>query len=414
MKPFAYRGGELYCEDVSLAQLAAAAGTPCYVYAGAAILRNFLAYENAFGSQPHLVCYAVKANSNLAILKLLAEAGAGFDIVSSGELFRVLHAGGDPAKVVFSGAGKRDEEIRYALERGIHSFNCESEQELGRISAAAALLRVKPKVALRVNPDVNAETHPYISTGLREHKFGISITEVEEVYEAARRLPNLDVDGVSCHIGSQLLDMAPVMEAVDRLLSLVERLRRRGFAIRTLDLGGGLGVAYRPGEEAPGIAGFVREVCAKAAGHGLTLMMEPGRSVVGEAGVLLTRVLYRKRNGNKNFVIVDAAMNDLIRPTLYQAHHEILPISNGQERHITADIVGPVCETGDFFARDREIPDVQPGDLLALTTAGAYGFVQASNYNARLRAAEILVSGDTWRTVRERESYEDLIRGERL
>lgn len=414
MKPFAYRGGELYCEDVPLAQLAAAAGTPCYVYAGGAILQNFLAYENAFGSQPHLVCYAVKANSNLAILKLLAEAGAGFDIVSSGELFRVLHAGGDPAKVVFSGAGKRDEEIRYALERGIHSFNCESEQELGRISAAAALLRVKPKVALRVNPDVNAETHPYISTGLREHKFGISITEVEEVYEAARRLPNLDVDGVSCHIGSQLLDMAPVMEAVDRLLSLVERLRRRGFAIRTLDLGGGLGVAYRPGEEAPGIAGFVREVCAKAAGHGLTLMMEPGRSVVGEAGVLLTRVLYRKRNGNKNFVIVDAAMNDLIRPTLYQAHHEILPISNGQERHITADIVGPVCETGDFFARDREIPDVQPGDLLALTTAGAYGFVQASNYNARLRAAEILVSGDTWRTVRERESYEDLIRGERL
>ena len=414
MKPFAYRGGDLYCEDVSLAQLAAAAGTPCYVYAGAAILQNFLAYENAFGSQPHLVCYAVKANSNLAILKLLAEAGAGFDIVSSGELFRVLHAGGDPAKVVFSGAGKRDEEIRYALERGIHSFNCESEQELGRISAAAALLRVKPKVALRVNPDVNAETHPYISTGLREHKFGISITEVEEVYEAARRLPNLDVDGVSCHIGSQLLDMAPVMEAVDRLLSLVERLRRRGFAIRTLDLGGGLGVAYRPGEEAPGIGGFVREVYARAAGRGLTLMMEPGRSVVGEAGVLLTRVLYRKRNGNKNFVIVDAAMNDLIRPTLYQAHHEILPISNGQERHITADIVGPVCETGDFFARDREIPDVQPGDLLALTTAGAYGFVQASNYNARLRAAEILVSGDTWRTVRERESYEDLIRGERL
>ena len=265
-----------------------------------------------------------------------------------------------------------------------------------------------------MNPDVNAETHPYISTGLREDKFGISITEVEEVYEAARRLPNLDVDGVSCHIGSQLLDMAPVMEAVDRLLSLVERLRRRGFAIRTLDLGGGLGVAYRPGEEAPGIGGFVREVCARAAGHGLTLMMEPGRSVVGEAGVLLTRVLYRKRNGNKNFVIVDAAMNDLIRPTLYQAHHEILPISNGQERHITADIVGPICETGDFFARDREIPDVQPGDLLALTTAGAYGFVQASNYNARLRAAEILVSGDTWRTVRERESYEDLIRGERL
>jgi diaminopimelate decarboxylase len=412
VSPFAYHGGSLYCEDVRLDQLASQAGTPCYVYAGSAITERFRAYDDAFGAQPHLVCYAVKANSNLAVLKLLADAGAGFDIVSGGELFRVIRAGGDPEKVVFSGAGKRDDEIRYALEEKIHSFNCESEQELERISAAAASLGVTPRVALRVNPDVDAATHPYISTGLREHKFGISITEVEEVYEAARRLPHLDVEGVSCHIGSQLLDIAPVMEAVDRMLGLVARLRQRGFQIRTLDLGGGLGVAYRKDDEAPAIGEFVRAVCAKTAGIDVTLMMEPGRSIVGEAGALLTRVLYRKRNGNKNFVIVDSAMNDLIRPTLYQAHHEILPLSNGQAPSITADVVGPVCETGDFFARDRKIPDVQPGDLLALTTAGAYGFAQASNYNARTRAAEVLVTGNQWRIVRGRENYEDLIRGE--
>lgn len=409
---FGYRDGALFCEETPLEDIAKQAGTPCYVYSRTAILDRFCAYDQAFGTQQHLVCYAVKANSNLAILKLLAEAGAGFDIVSGGELFRVLRAGGDAAKTVFSGAGKRDDEIRYALEENIHSFNCESSQELERISAVATGLGKKARIALRVNPDVDAVTHPYISTGLREHKFGIGISDVEEVYETAQRLPGLLVEGVSCHIGSQLLDTTPVMEAAEKLVGLVRRLRSRGMPIHTLDLGGGLGVAYRNDEDTPAISPFIEAMCERAVAERLTLMIEPGRSIVGEAGVLLTRVLYRKRNGTKDFVIVDAAMNDLIRPALYQAYHEILPVVSSAPGHITADVVGPVCETGDFFARDRVIPDVQPGELLALTTAGAYGFVQASNYNSRPRAAEVLVEDRSWRVVRARETLEDLVRGE--
>jgi diaminopimelate decarboxylase len=409
---FEYRAGALYCEDTDLAAVASQAGTPCYVYSGRAIRERLLAYDQGFGSQPHQVCYAVKANANLAVLKLLADAGAGFDIVSGGELYRVLRAGGDPQKVVFSGAGKQDSEIRFALEQRIHSFNCESVGELTRLSRLAAEAAVQASVALRVNPDVDASTHPYISTGLRDHKFGIDIAAVEPAYEAAGSLPNLCVNGVSCHIGSQLLDLTPVMDAVDKMLELVDRLRRRGFPIQTLDLGGGLGVAYKPSEHAPDIEPYVRAICAKAAGRGLTIFIEPGRSITADAGVLLTRVLYRKVNGAKNFVIVDAAMNDLIRPALYQAHHEILPLSQAPANQITADVVGPVCETGDFFARARALPDVQPEHLLAITAAGAYGFAQSSNYNARTRSAEVLVEGDSWRVVRERETYEDLVRGE--
>ncbi len=412
MSVFEYRAGALYCEDTDLAAVASQAGTPCYVYSGAAIRERFLAYDHAFGAQPHQVCYAVKANANLAVLKLLADAGAGFDIVSGGELFRVLRAGGDPQKVVFSGAGKQDSEIRFALDQRIHSFNCESVGELARLSRLASESGVEASVALRVNPDVDASTHPYISTGLREHKFGIDIGAVQPAYEAAGGLPNLFVTGVSCHIGSQLLDLAPVMDAVDKMLDLVDRLRLRGFPIQTLDLGGGLGVAYKPGEQAPHIEPFVQAICSKAAGRGLTIFIEPGRSITANAGVLLTRVLYRKVNGAKNFVIVDAAMNDLIRPALYQAHHEILPLFQSAANQITADVVGPVCETGDFFARSRALPDVQPEDLLAITAAGAYGFAQSSNYNARARSAEVLVEGDSWRIVRERETYEDLVRGE--
>ena len=412
MNAFSWHDNALCCEDTPLAEIARTAGTPCYVYSKAAILDRFHEYDRAFGDAPHKVCYAVKANSNLAVLHLLAEAGAGFDIVSGGELFRVLRASGDPQSVVFSGVGKTAGEIEFALENRIHSFNCESEPELALIDALASRLGVKARVAVRVNPDVDASTHPYISTGLRENKFGIDIGEVPEVYRRAQALPNLDLEGVSCHIGSQMLDAAPTMEAFERLLELVKQLRAAGIPIRVLDLGGGLGIPYQCGDARPGIAGFIAAVREEVAGSDLYLMVEPGRSIVGEAGVLVTRVLYRKSNGGKEFIIADAAMNDLIRPALYQAHHDIVPVRKSGLGAIVADVVGPVCESGDFLARGREIPNVLPGDLLAVCTAGAYGFVQSSNYNSRPRAAEVLVEGSCWRVVRERETYDDLVRGE--
>lgn len=409
---FHYRENVLYCEDVELSRLAAQAGTPCYVYSGAALRANFLGYERALEGVPHRVCYAVKANSNLAVLRLLASLGAGFDIVSGGELFRVLKAGGDASAVVFAGVGKTREEIDYALESGIHSFNCESEAELALISSLASRLGQSASVAVRVNPDVDALTHPYISTGLREHKFGIDIREVEEVYERARALPNLSLDGVSCHIGSQLLDLSPLVEAVAKMVELADRLRARGFAIGHLDLGGSLGVPYRPGEARPDLAAYLAGVRKLVEGKNLTLVFEPGRWIVADAGALLARVLYRKRNGAKEFIIVDAAMNDLIRPALYQAWHEIVPLRKTPFGTVTADIVGPICETGDFLARDRVVANLMPGDTLAVLTTGAYGFVAASNYNSRPRVCEVLVDGASWRVVRRRESLEDLIRGE--
>jgi diaminopimelate decarboxylase len=407
-----YRDHTLYLEDLPLADVARREGTPCYVYSSAAILERFRAYDQAFGGVPHKVCYAVKANGNLAILKLLAEAGAGFDIVSGGELFRVLQVGAAPDGVIFSGVGKTAQELDYALEHQIRSFNCESEPELALIDSLAARRQTKARVALRVNPDVDASTHPYISTGLRKHKFGIDITEAEAVYERAKTLGNLQLEGVSCHIGSQIVDIAPMLEVCDKMLALVGRLRARGLPIRTLDLGGGLGVPYKPGDQAPSICEFIRAMCQKVARHDLEILIEPGRSIVAEAGVLLTRVLYRKTNGEREFVIVDAAMNDLIRPALYHSHHEIIPLRENQSGTITADIVGPVCESGDFLARGREIANVMPGDLLAVCTAGAYGFVAASNYNGRPRPPEILVEGASCRVIRKRETYEDLIRGE--
>jgi diaminopimelate decarboxylase len=408
----AYQDRSLHCEDVALADVAARAGTPCYVYSAATVLENFRAYEEAFGDVPHTVCYSLKANGNLALVRLLAEAGAGFDIVSGGELYRVRKAGGDPAKVVFSGVGKTAEEIDEALAAGIFVFNCESEPELALIDALAHRRGVKARVALRVNPDVDAMTHAYISTGRLAHKFGVDIGEAEAVYRRAREFANLLIEGVSCHIGSQLMDHRPVTEAVDRVLGLADRLRAGGFNIRHADLGGGLGVAYKPDETAPAITGFVAALCQRVSGKGLHILIEPGRSIVAAAGILLTRVLYRKKTGDKDFVVVDAAMNDLIRPALYGAYHEIMPLRQRNGRKARVDVVGPVCETGDFLARDREMPDVLPGDLLAVRTAGAYGFVQSSNYNARLRTAEVLVQGSTWKVVRRRESYEDLVRGE--
>ena len=409
---FSYSQNDLYCEQVPLADLAHRAGTPAYVYSSEAILRNYRAYDEALGSLPHAVCYAVKANSSLGVLALLAKAGSGFDIVSGGELFRVLQAGGDPSKVVFSGVGKTAEEVEYALANGIHSFNCESEAELALIDAMAARRGVKAGFAIRVNPDVDAVTHPYISTGLSEHKFGIALAQAVEVYRRSRPFRNLVADGVSCHIGSQILDPSPIREAVDKLLALAKELQAQGHPIRHLDLGGGLGVAYHAGEQAPSIAGFVESLRARLLESGLSVMVEPGRSITGAAGVLLTRVLYRKRNGAKEFIVVDAAMNDLIRPSLYRAHHEIIPVRKNGLPPVTADVVGPVCETGDFLARGRLMANVMPGDFLAVCTAGAYGFVQASNYNSRPRAAEVLVEGSGWRVIRAREKYEDLLRGE--
>jgi diaminopimelate decarboxylase len=407
-----YRDHSLYLENTPLADIARREGTPCYVYSRAAILDRFNAYNRAFGDVPHKVCYAVKANSNLALLGLLAEAGAGFDIVSGGELFRVLRAGADPENVVFSGVGKTSQELDYALEHNIRSFNCESEPELALIDALASRRRAQTRVALRVNPDVDASTHPYISTGLREHKFGIDISEAEAVYDRALALPSLTLDGVSCHIGSQITDLAPMLQVFDKMIALVERLRARGIPIRTLDLGGGLGVAYKPSDQALSICEYVRAMCERTAGHDLEILIEPGRSIVAEAGLLLTRVLYRKTNGDREFIIVDAGMNDLIRPALYQSHHEIVPVRENQAGTIVADVVGPVCESGDFLARAREMPNAMPGDLLAVCTAGAYGFVAASNYNARPRPPEILVEDDHFRVIRKREKYEDLIRGE--
>jgi len=409
---FIYSGNDLYCEGAALADVAQRVGTPAYVYSSQTILDNYNAYHSAFGDIPHLVCYAVKANSSLALLALLARAGAGFDIVSGGELFRVLQAGGDASKVVFSGVGKTADEVDYALAQSIHAFNCESEAELALIDAIAARRGVQVGFAIRVNPDVDAATHPYISTGLSQHKFGLDIAAATSVYERSRQFRNLRAEGLSCHIGSQILDPKPIFEAVDKVLRLAAALRALGHPIRRLDLGGGLGVAYRPNEQAPSIADFVRGMEARLRESGLRIEVEPGRSIVGQAGVLLTRVLYRKRNGEKEFVIVDAGMNDLLRPSLYRAHHEILPVRKNPLPAITADVVGPVCETGDFLARDREMVDAMPGDYLAVMTAGAYGFALSSNYNSRPRAVEVLVEGDAFRVIRSRETYSDLIRGE--
>ncbi len=411
--PFEYRGGVLFCEDVEVERIAMQAGTPLYVYSASAIRARFREYDEALSGAPHRVCYAVKANGNLSVLRLLAEAGAGFDIVSGGELFRVARAGGDLNGVVFAGVGKKRDEIEQALEAGIHSFNCESEAEIALIDALAVRMGKQASVAIRVNPDVDAATHPYISTGLKEHKFGIDIGQVEQVYERARGFAGVRMEGVACHIGSQLLDTSPLLEAARRLVDLVERLRARGFEIKYLDLGGGIGVPYEPGDARPDVAGFLAAIRDLVKDHRLTLLFEPGRSIVAEAGALVTRLLYRKPGLGKEFMVVDAAMTELIRPALYGAYHEIVPLRTSRvPGRVTADVVGPVCESADFLAKDRELPQVLPGEFMAVMTAGAYGWVASSNYNARPRAAEVLVDGDQWRVVRTRESYEDLIRGE--
>jgi diaminopimelate decarboxylase len=410
---FSFRGDVLYGEDVELARVAAKVGTPAFVYSSAGILARYGAYREAFGDAAHQICYAVKANSNLSVLRLLAGAGAGFDIVSGGELFRVLRAGGGASKTVFSGVGKTAREVEYALENGIGCFNCESEAELALIDAVASRLGARARCAVRVNPDIDPKTHPYISTGLKENKFGIDLGEVEGVYRRAMGLRNVELAGVSCHIGSQMLEASPVYDAVDRMIELTRRLLAMGVPLAHLDLGGGIGIPYSDGERMLPIREVVAEVVRRTAPLGLELRIEPGRSIAGSAGVLLTRVLYRKKTPAKEFVIVDAAMNDLIRPTLYEAHHEIVPLRRIPAMgYIDADVVGPVCESGDWLARNRRLANVMPGDTLAVCSAGAYGFVMSSNYNSRPRAAEVLIEGDTFRVVRERETWEDLVRGE--
>jgi diaminopimelate decarboxylase len=413
MDHFEYRDGALHAEHVPLADIAAQFGTPCYVYSRATLERHWRAFDRAFGDQPHLVCYAVKANSNLALLNLMAQLGSGFDIVSVGELERVLAAGGDPGKIVFSGVGKREDELRRALEVGIRCFNVEVPGELDRLNRLAGELGRTAPVSLRVNPDVDARTHPYISTGLRENKFGIDIEEARACYRRAADLPHLAVVGIDCHIGSQLTETTPFIDALDRVLRLAGQLREDGIAIHHLDIGGGLGIRYRD-ERPPEPDEYAAALSERLRGTDYEILMEPGRAIVGNAGILLTRVEYLKSNRIKHFAIVDAAMNDLIRPALYEAWQAILPVQPS-DRHPTRsyDIVGPVCETGDFLGKDRELA-IAEGDLLAVRSAGAYGFSMASNYNSRPRPAEVLVDGDQARLVRKREDLADLYRGEFL
>ncbi len=413
MNHFQRRRGVLHAEQVPLGRLAATHGTPLYVYSSATLTRHWKVLDRALSGLDHLVCYALKANGNLAVLRLMARLGAGFDIVSGGELFRVLRAGGDPARVVFSGVGKRDDEIAFALEAGVKVIDVESGPELGRISVVARRLGVRAPIALRVNPDVDARTHPYISTGLRENKFGVTMPDAKRLYALAARDPALEVRGVACHIGSQITTLRPFRDAVSRLLVLVRDLGKAGIPIRHLDVGGGLGISY-DGESPPDPAEYGRALRRALAGFDGQVLVEPGRMLVGNAGILLTRVLYVKRSGRKTFVIVDAAMNDLIRPPLYGAYHAIEPVDAPRRggREIVCDVVGPVCESTDFIARRRRLPELHAGDLLAVRSAGAYAFAMSSNYNGRPRAAEVLVDGGRVRLARRRETYADLVRGE--
>jgi diaminopimelate decarboxylase len=413
MDPFVYRHSELSCERVSLRALAAATGTPAYVYSKAALLEGYRAYDRAFTEVPHVVCYSVKANSNLAVLGVLGKAGAGADIVSGGELFRALRAGIPADRIIFSGVGKTPDEMRAALEVGILLFNVESLSELRALDAVARELRVKAPVALRVNPDVNPQTHPYISTGLRTSKFGIPYAQALEAYEEAAGLKGVEVVGADMHIGSQLTKAAPFADAVARIASLVKTLRERAIEVRMVDVGGGLGIRYHT-ETPPSHREYATVLLPALRELGVTVLLEPGRSIVGNAGLLLTRVLYRKDTGEKRFVVIDAAMNDLIRPPLYDSYHEIRPVNEARlDGPVeTVDVVGPVCESGDFLAKDRELAQAEEGDLLAIMSAGAYGFAMSSNYNTRPRAVEVLVDGDSYTIVRRRETYEDLVAGE--
>ncbi len=411
---FYYKDSELYCEDVPVSKIAEEVGTPFYCYSATHLEDRFKAYDSTFGSRSHLVCFAVKSNSNLAVLNLLGQLGAGADIVSGGELFRAIQAGIPPERIVYSGVGKTEAEMAYAIQQGILMFNVESMDELHLIEQTAGLLGKKAGISIRVNPDVDANTHPYISTGLKKNKFGLSMSRAMEAYKAAAASEWLNVTGVSFHIGSQILETGPFLHAFSKVTRLIEDLEGSGINLACLDLGGGLGITYHE-EDAPEPDDYVSAILEKAGDLGQTIVIEPGRSICGNAGILVTKLLYTKSNSLKNFYIVDAAMNDLGRPSLYNAFHAIQPVSQkDEEARIKADVVGPICETGDFLARDRDLPVMSQGDLMAVMSAGAYGFTMSSNYNSRPRVAEVMVKDNRFETVRERETYPDLIRGEKI
>jgi diaminopimelate decarboxylase len=413
MHHFQHRGDDLYCEDIPVARIAETVGTPVYIYSHATLTRHFQALDEAFSFVPHLICFALKANANLAVLKLFADLGSGLDVVSGGELYRGLAAGVPPQRIVYAGVGKTPEEIAYALKSGILMFNVESDQELRRISDIASELKCTARIALRVNPDVDPKTHPYIATGLKQSKFGIDIGRAIEEYEAAKKLPALEVVGIHQHIGSQITKIQPFVDSLTRTVALVRQLREQGTDIRYIDIGGGLGITYHdetpplPLEFAQALVGVIRDL-------GATVILEPGRVLVGNAGILVTRVLYTKQSTVKNFVVVDAGMNDLARPSLYGSYHAIWRVHrvSGREE-VAVDVVGPICESGDFLAKDRVLPRFEPEDLMAVMSAGAYGHTMSSNYNARPRSPEVMVRGSRYYVVRERETYADLVRGER-
>jgi diaminopimelate decarboxylase len=413
MHHFQYRGDDLYCEEVPVARIASGVGTPLYIYSHATLTRHFTVFDEAFAGVPHLLCFAMKANANLAVLRLFSDLGGGLDVVSGGELYRGLRAGVPPQRIVYAGVGKSREEIGYALKSDILMFNAESGQELRLINEVAAGMGMRARIALRVNPDVDPKTHPYISTGLKKSKFGIDIGQALEEYEAARGLPALDVVGIHQHIGSQITELGPFVDSLEKTVALVRTLRERGTDVRYLDVGGGLGITYKD-EEPPLPAEFARALIGVIRDLDVTLVLEPGRVLAGNAGILVTRVLYTKRSPAKNFVVVDAGMNDLVRPSLYGSYHGIQPVRRAAGRpEVTVDVVGPICESGDFLAKDRALARCEPGELLAVMSAGAYGHTMSSNYNARPRAPEVMVQGDRFCVVRERETFEDLVRGER-
>ncbi|MCX7088320.1 MAG: diaminopimelate decarboxylase [Methylococcales bacterium] len=413
MDSFNYRDTQLYAEDVAVQAIAQQYGTPCYLYSKATLQRHWHAFNDAFGEHPHLICYAVKANSNLAILNVLARLGSGFDIVSLGELERVLAAGGDPKKIVFSGVGKRSDEILAALKIGIRCFNVEVSGELDRINQLAGELKLIAPISFRVNPDVDAKTHPYISTGLKENKFGIDLNSALSEYQRAATLPNIKIVGIDCHIGSQLTETRPFLDALDRVLNIIALLNAQGIVLQHIDLGGGLGICYND-EQPPAVADYVQALLQKLNNPQVEILLEPGRAIVGNAGILVTQVEYLKQTPDKNFAIVDAAMNDLLRPALYSAWQEIIPLDQRSTAEENVwDIVGPVCETGDFLGKQRPLR-LQQGDLLAVRSAGAYGFSMSSNYNSRPRAVEVMVDGVQTHIIRERESLAQLWQGERV
>jgi diaminopimelate decarboxylase len=418
MNHFEYRNGEMFAEGVPIKRIAKEVGTPAYVYSLATLKRHFRVFDQAFSKVPHIVCFSVKANSNIALLRAFAKEGSGFDIVSGGELFRALKAGGDPKKIVFSGVGKKKEEIEYALQSGILMFNVESEHEIVALNEIAGGVGKKAPISLRINPDVDPQTHPYISTGMKKAKFGVDIARSVESYKKAVSLPHLEVVGVDCHIGSQLTSVAPFVDALGRVREYLDRvlvgsLKKEGAQIRYLDLGGGLGISYKD-EMPPHPEEYANAIISGLEGLNVTLILEPGRVIVGNAGILVTEVQYLKETDEKKFVIVDGGMNDLIRPALYGSYQAIQPVTQANDEKIVADVVGPICESGDFFAKDREISRPQRGDLLAVMSAGAYGFTMASNYNSHPKPPEVLVDGDHYYVIRARESLDDLIRGEEI